>query len=146
MFTGNSPADTRALDFVSAFMYMQDSQTGSVPQTGPIPTNRPIPQTGLKFLMNSHKWADFPPQLCWKPYFFPTSGPIPTTGLKLYVSTTNRPILCWQSCDVTFPEWHQSQIEKKTSGTGDHYTADAALGIDSGPQQLHARTQAMPMS
>ena len=47
--------------------------------------------------------------------------------------------------DVMFSEWHQSQIEKKT-GTGDHYTAHASTGMDSGSQQLQAKTQAMYMS
>ena len=73
--------------------------------------------------------------MSWKVYVIPTNGPI---------------LITW--CYGTFPEWHQSQIEKKkkkkkerkkkTLGTGDDYTAQPALGIDSGP----AMTQAMSMS
>ena len=65
---------------------------------------------------HSHNWAD-------SHNWAETCTPFPQMGPVYVVSDSQ-----WH--DVTFPEWHQSQIEKQQqkTGTGDHYTVHAGAG------------------
>ena len=81
------------------------------------PTNGadlPIPQTGLKCLMNSHKWTDFP-------HIIPTNGHIPKTELKIIHHKWADFTLTWRYVSQMTP---MANWKEKTQGCQGQATTD----------------------